>query len=78
MTTTCRVYKDGISLGTCEATNDSTSFTSYSGTAPGTGRNVQIVVEDSGSQDGYTHHCRITNDGGTTLTTDRPFPFATA
>ena len=78
MTTTCTVYKGGKSLGTGECTNGSKSMASYSGTAPGTGRNVSVVVTDSGASDGKTHRTRITNDGGATLTMSGAFPYPTA
>lgn len=78
MTTTCGIYKGGKRLGTGECTNGSTAIGSYTGTAPGTGRNVSVVVEDSGAHDGQTHRTRIVLDAGADLTMSGEFPFPTA
>lgn len=64
---TCSVYKNGIRLGTGSITNGATSVTGYSGIAPFTGRNVQVMITSS-TDIGKVMNNRVTNDGGSTLT----------
>ena len=72
----CSVYKWPVLLGTGAITNGATSITSYSGTAPKTRRNVQIVITSS-TDVGKWFPVRIRNDGGSTLTTSIANPYAT-
>ena len=73
---TCSVYKIPVLLGTGEINNAATSITSYSGVAPGTGRNIQLMITSS-TDAGKWFPVRISDDGGTTLTTSIANPFAT-
>lgn len=73
---TCAVYKRPVLLGTGSITNGATSITSYSGVAPKTGRNVQVMITSS-TDIGKVFPARVTNDGGATLTIGVPNPFAT-
>ena len=61
------VYKGCNRLGTGSMTNGSKSLSSYTGTAPGTGRNV-LITNTSGNHVGHTIKTRIVTDGGSTLT----------
>lgn len=79
MASTCAVYKHGIQLGTASCSDGSTSLTSYSGTAPGPNRNVQIVVTQSGTHAGRAWRARITAGSGTsTLTLSAACPYVGA
>lgn len=69
------VYKGSTLLGTGSATNGSRSISSYSGTAPGSGRNVQVTAT-SGNNIGATVADRVVTDGGSTLTMKEPSPFS--
>lgn len=73
---TCSVYKNGILLGTGSITNGATSVTGYSGIAPFTGRNVQVMITSS-TDIGKVMPNRVITDGGATLTLSRPNPYAT-
>lgn len=73
---TCSIYKIPNLLGTGSISNGATSITSYSGVAPGTGRNVQVMITSS-SDAGKVFPARITNDGGSTLTIGPTNPYAT-
>lgn len=75
-TFTCGVYKHGILLGTGTLTDNSASLTSYSGTAPRNGRNVQISVTQAGTHTGKSFSTRIMSGSGTsTLTMSDKCPF---
>jgi hypothetical protein len=75
-TFTCGVYKHGQQLGTGTLTDGSASITSYSGTAPGSGRNVQISVTQAGTHVGKSFKTRIVGGSGTaTLTMSDTCPF---
>lgn len=72
----CGVYKHGVLLGTGTLTDASASITSYSGTAPGQGRNVQISVTAAGTHNGKSFRTRIIAGSGTaTLTMRDKCPF---
>ena len=73
---TCSVFKNQILLGTGEITNDAVQITSYTGTAPGQGRNVQVMITSS-TDDTKVMNNRILTDGGTTLDLWNANPFAT-
>lgn len=76
---TCKVYKNGIELGSGSITNGAASITSYSATASrrtGTGRNVQVAITSS-THAGQSFRTRIVNDGGSTLTIADKNPYAT-
>lgn len=73
---TCSVYKRPVLLGTGSIANDATSITSYSGVAPKTGRNVQVMITSS-TDIGKVFNTRVTVDGGSTLTIGNKNPFAT-
>ena len=69
------VYNEGILLGTGSQTT--TSVASYSGTAPGNGRNIQIVITEAGSTLGRSYQTRIMDGSGTsTLTVKDAVPYA--
>ena len=69
------LYNEGIFLGTGSQTT--TSVGSYSGTAPGNGRNIQIVVTDAGTTLGRSYMARVMSGSGTsTLVVNRPMPYA--
>ena len=69
------VYNEGILLGTGSQTT--TSVASYSGTAPGNGRNIQIVITAAGSTLGRSYQTRIMGGSGTsTLTVKDAVPYA--
>lgn len=79
MASTCDIYKGPIKLGSgsCEAA--SASITSYSGAAPGPGRNVRVVVTESGTHAGRHWNARITAGSGTsTLTISEKCPYVGA
>lgn len=79
MASTCAVYKHGILLGTASCEADSASLTSYSGTDPHDGRNVQIVVTEDGTHKGRSWNARVLSGSGTaTLTVDRACPYVGA
>lgn len=70
------VYKDGILLGTGTADTATSTITSYSGTAPGNGRNVQ-VQNRAALNLGRSYNVRVlSGSGGATLTVNAPFPYA--
>ncbi len=73
---TCSVYKIPVLLGTGSISNGATSITSYTGVAPGTGRNIQLMITSS-TDAGKWFPVRIAADGGSTLTTSIANPFAT-
>lgn len=76
MAVTVDVYKGLIKLGSGTCTNASTSLTSYTGTAPISGRNVQIAATvPVTSAAGLSFSTRIVTDGGTTLTLKDACPF---
>jgi hypothetical protein len=68
------VYKGGILLGTGSATGGSRDIGSYTGTAPGSGRNVQVTAT-GGNNLGATVADRVVLDDTTTLTMKEPAPF---
>jgi hypothetical protein len=70
------LYNEGILLGTGSQTT--TSISSYSGTAPGNGRNVQVVnVTAAGATLGRSWQSRVVSGSGTaTLTMNRAAPYA--
>lgn len=75
-TFSCGVYKHGRLLGTGTLTDASASITSYSGTAPGPGRNVQISVTQAGTHAGKSFSTRIVAGSGTaTLTMSDKCPY---
>jgi hypothetical protein len=61
------VYKGANKLGAGSMTGGSKSLSSYTGTAPGSGRNVQITAT-GGNNVGATINTRVVTDGGATLT----------
>ena len=61
------VYKGCIKLGAGSMTNGSRSLSTYSGTAPVSGRNVQVVAT-GGNNIGATVATKVVTDGGATLT----------
>lgn len=69
------LYNEGILFGTGSQTT--TSIATYSGTAPGNGRNIQIVITGAGSTLGRSYQTRVMSGSGTaTLTVKDPVPFA--
>lgn len=79
MASTCSVYKHGILLGTGSVAANSASLTSYSGTAPGTGRNVTISITQAGTHAGRSFATRVLAGSGTaTLTLKDACPFVGA
>jgi len=79
MASTCALYKHGIQLGTGSCSDGSASITSYSGTAPGPGRNVQVVVTQAGTHSGRSWNARVTaGSGGATLTLSEKCPYVGA
>lgn len=79
MASTCSLYKHGILLGTGSCEADSASITSYSGTAPGPGRNIRVVVTEAGTHAGRSWRARIKAGSGTaTLTIDAACPYVGA
>lgn len=69
MAVTVDIYKGSTKLGTGTCTNGSFTVSSYSGTAPKSGRNVQIHSRGPVSSDpGLSWFTRIVTDGGSTLT----------
>lgn len=76
MALTVDLYKGLVKLGSGTCTNGSTSLTSYSGTAPKSGRNVQIHARvPVSSSNGSTWFTRVVADGGATLTLKDACPF---
>lgn len=75
MALTVDIYKSGIKLGAGSATGGSASVTSYTGTAPGKGRNVTAHITQAGTHAGRHWRTRIVTDGGTTLTLAAACPF---
>jgi hypothetical protein len=69
------VYKGANKLGAGSMANGSKSLSSYTGTAPGSGRNVQVVAT-GGNNTGATINTRVVTDGGTTLTLYDAGPFS--
>ena len=70
------LYKDGILLGTGTANTAANTITSYSGTAPVNGRNIQ-VSNTATLNKGRSYNARVLSGSGTaTLTLDSPFPYA--
>jgi hypothetical protein len=79
MASTCSVYKHGILLGTGSVSAASASLTSYSGTAPGPGRNVMISITQAGTHSGRSFAARVLAGSGTaTLTLSQACPFVGA
>jgi hypothetical protein len=75
-TASVKLYKDGIYLGAGTADTAANTITSYSGTAPINGRNIQITNEETTNL-GRSYNARVLSGSGTaTLTLDSPFPFA--
>ena len=69
------LYNEGILLGTGSQTT--TSVATYSGAAPGNGRNIQIVITGAGSTLGRSYSTRIMSGSGTaTLTVKDAVPYA--
>lgn len=77
MAVTVDVYKGPNKLGSGTCTNGSTSMTSYSGTAPINGRNVQIAVTAAvSSAVGSSFSTSVISGSGTaTLTLEDACPF---
>jgi hypothetical protein len=77
MAVTVDIYKGPNKLGSGTCTNGSASMTSYSGTAPINGRNVQIAVTAAVSSPvGSNFRTTIVSGSGTsTLTLKDPCPF---
>jgi type 1 fimbria pilin len=70
------LYKDGILLGTGTADTANNTITSYSGTAPINGRNIQIQNRATTNL-GRSYNVRVLSGSGTaTLTLNAPFPYA--
>lgn len=70
------LYKNGILLGTGTADTAASTITSYSGTAPGNGRNIQIQNRATTNL-GRSYNVRVLSGSGTaTLTLNAPFPYA--
>lgn len=70
------LYKNGILLGTGTADTAANTITSYSGTAPGNGRNIQIQNR-AALNIGRSYNVRVLSGSGTaTLTLNAPFPYA--
>jgi hypothetical protein len=69
------LYKDGILLGTGTADTANSTITSYTGTAPGNGRNIQ--VQNRGTTNlGRSYNARVISGSGTaTLTLNSPLPY---
>lgn len=61
------VYKNGLKLGSGSATAGSRTISTYTGTAPVSGRNV-TVVSTGGNNVGASINTRVVTDGGATLT----------
>lgn len=79
MASTCSIYKGPILLGTGSCADGSASITSYSGTAPGPGRNVTVVVTQAGTHAGRSWRSRVTGgSGGATLTLADKCPYVGA
>lgn len=79
MASTCALYKHGIQLGTGSCSAASASITSYSGTAPRDGRNVQVVVTQAGTHAGRSWAARVlSGSGGATLTLSEKCPYVGA
>lgn len=76
MAVTVDVYKGPIKLGSGTCTNGSNSMTSYTGTAPKSGRNVQVVATvPVSSAVGLSFATRVVTDGAGTLTLKDNCPF---
>jgi hypothetical protein len=75
MTHTVKVYKNGILLGTGTGTAGSASITSYTGDAPGFGRNVQVTCTTGTNATGKTYNTRLLS-GTSTLVMRDADPFA--
>lgn len=70
------LYKNGILLGTGTADTAGNTITSYDGTAPGNGRNIQIQNRETVNL-GRSYNARVLSGSGTaTLTLDAAFPYA--
>jgi hypothetical protein len=77
MTHTVDVYKDKIKLGSGTGTAGSASITSYSGTAPVNGRNVQVTCTSGTNATGRTYNARVVSgSGSSTLVMFYADPFA--
>lgn len=77
MAVTVDVYKGPNKLGSGTCTNGSASMTSYTGTAPINGRNVQVAMTaavSSGVGSGFQTTI-ISGSGTATLTLKDPCPF---
>jgi hypothetical protein len=69
------VYKNGIKLGSGTADTAASTITSYSGTAPNNGRNVQVVNLATPNL-GASYNVQVLSGSGTaTLTVTAPFPY---
>ena len=68
------LYNEGILLGTGSQTT--TSVASYDGTAPGNGRNIQIVITGAVAALGRSYSTRVMSGSGTgTLVVKDAVPF---
>lgn len=75
-TASVKLFKDGIYLGAGTANTAANTITSYSGTAPGDGRNIQVCNEATTNK-GETYNARVISGSGTaTLTLNCPFNYA--
>jgi hypothetical protein len=73
---TVSIYKQGILLGT-GGNATTTSITTFSGTAPGNGRNVQVLITQAGAMVGSSYNTRVMSGSGTaTLTMKDAIPYA--
>lgn len=79
MASTCIVYKGGLQLGTASCAADSTSLSSYSGTAPIDLRNVTVTVTQAGTHAGRSWNTRVqSGSGSSTLVVRDACPFVGA
>lgn len=75
-TASVKLFNEGIYLGEGTADTAANTITSYSGDAPGNGRNIQVCVEATLNK-GRHYQARVLSGSGTaTLTLDSPFPYA--
>jgi hypothetical protein len=73
---TVSIYKQGLLLGT-GGNATTTSVTTYAGTAPGNGRNIQVVITQAGTMVGKSYNTRVMSGSGTaTLTMKDAIPYA--
>jgi len=81
MATACKVYKQGLLLGTGTVAAGSATVSAWSAStgAPDEFRkNVQVQITGSGAWQGEHFETRVLVDGGTTLTLKDKCPFVGA